>query len=169
MTTPWRIAHSLALHAGLTTMLASGCSSNPPPQAAGTRSDSVAVGYGTQSKDDVSGSVASLSDEQLDGVRAARVEELLQGRVAGVQVFRRANGDLAVRIRGAGSILGNGGEPLYVIDGVPIVTGGFGGALAGIPPADIHRIDVLKDAGATAIYGVRGANGVVLVTTKRRR
>jgi TonB-dependent SusC/RagA subfamily outer membrane receptor len=169
MTTRRQIAHSLALRAGLASMLASGCASNPPAETVAPGPEAVPIGYGTQARENVSGSVASLSDEQLDQVRATRVEELLQGRVAGVQVFRKANGDLSVRIRGAGSILGNSGEPLYVIDGFPVAAGGLGSALAGIPPADIHRIDVLKDAGATAIYGVRAANGVILVTTKRRR
>ncbi len=94
-----------------------------------------------------------------------RVEDLIAGRFAGVEVIRLTNGGSAVRIRGVNTIMGNT-EPLYIIDGLE-VSAGPGGALAGLNPADIARIDVLKDPGSTAIYGIRGANGVILVTTKR--
>jgi TonB-dependent SusC/RagA subfamily outer membrane receptor len=110
--------------------------------------------------------VTVLSEEELDNMRVARVEELLQGRVAGVQVMRTADGDFTIRIRGPHSFHGND-EPLYVVDGMPIPGRGLRSALMGIPPHDIARIEVLKDAGATAIYGSRGANGVIVITTKR--
>ncbi len=102
-------------------------------------------------------------------MRVARVEQLLQGRIAGVQVVRTASGSYSVRIRGAGASFGSG-EPLYVVDGTPLSrTATLSDALAGISPAEIARIDVLKDAGSTAIYGVQGGNGVVLIKTKRGR
>ncbi len=124
----------------------------------------VAIGYGTQRRQDLTGSVSSISEEELERSNPVQVEEALQGRVSGVQVTsaNRAvpGAGLVVRIRGNGSI-GAGNSPLYVIDGVP-VTGG----LNTISPNNIESIEVLKDASATAIYGARGSNGVVLITTK---
>lgn len=102
-----------------------------------------------------------------EGIRRASghsLEEILEGRVSGVSVLRTSNG-IAVRIRGYSSMLG-GNEPLYVLDGIPI-NPGPGGALIGLSPNDIESIKVLKDPSSTALYGVRGANGVVLITTKR--
>ena len=96
--------------------------------------------------------------------RVTRAEELLEGRFPGVEVQRLPNGGIAVRIRGTTSVQGSN-EPLYVLDGTPIEPGP-GGALVGINPADIARIEVLKDIGSTAQYGVRGANGVILITTR---
>jgi TonB-dependent SusC/RagA subfamily outer membrane receptor len=120
-------------------------------------------------RSDVTGAVASLSEEELDGMRVTRVEELLMGRIPGVQVIRTGGGEFSVRVRGAKSF-GFGGteEPLYVIDGMPLVNSGLRAALMGIAPQDIARIDVLKDAGATAAYGSKGANGVILITTRRQ-
>ena len=128
----------------------------------------VSVGYGTQNRRDVTGSVSSISGADIDRWRATRVEELLLGRVAGLQVSRSPSGELSVRIRGAGSFV-NDGEPLYVVDGMPLMTHGIMSAVAGISPQDIERIDVLKDAGSTAIYGTQGANGVILIRTKRHQ
>jgi iron complex outermembrane receptor protein len=93
-----------------------------------------------------------------------RAEELLAGRFPGVEVYR-APGGIAVRIRGSSSVYGSN-EPLYVVDGMPIDPGP-GGALVGINPSDIEKIEVLKDAGSTAQWGVRGANGVIVIKTKR--
>ena len=93
------------------------------------------------------------------------IEEVLAGRIAGVQVGRDATGALTVRIRGGSSINGSN-EPLYVIDGVAIQAGP-GGSLAGINPSDIESIQVLRDAMATAAYGVRGANGVIVIKMKK--
>lgn len=104
------------------------------------------------------------TDSQWVGQSPTRVEELFVGRFPGVEVFRGPNG-LSVRIRGASSVMGSN-EPLYVIDGMTIDPGP-GGALIGLNPADIEKIEVLKDAGSTAMYGVRGANGVILIKTKR--
>lgn len=145
-------------------------------------SEVVVVGYGTQERKDITGSVASVSAEELKQVPIVSLDQGIQGRVSGVQVTQtsgRPGGGVSIRIRGASSING-GNEPLYVIDGFPIyndnrqtdpggVRGAFNppNALASINPNDIESIEILKDASATAIYGSRGANGVVLITTKR--
>jgi TonB-dependent starch-binding outer membrane protein SusC len=93
------------------------------------------------------------------------IEEILAGRIAGVQVGRDETGALTVRVRGGSSINGSN-EPLYVIDGISIQPGP-GGSLAGINPSDIESIQVLRDAMATAAYGVRGANGVIVIKMKK--
>ncbi len=142
----------------------------------------VVVGYGTVLKRDLTGSVSSVKVEDDVSRAAATVDQLLQGRASGVQVIQNAanpNSGVSVRIRGTNSLRGNN-EPLYVVDGVIISsagedvgavgTGNTGqdpqSGLNGINPRDIERIEILKDASATAIYGSRGANGVVLITTK---
>ena len=135
------------------------------------------VGYGTAKKSDLTGSVSSIDVEELNSTPLTSLDQGLQGRAAGVQVTQTSGQPGAVatiRIRGGNSLQG-GNEPLYVIDGFPIYNGGgvntpgAGPAvngLASINPNDIESIEVLKDASATAIYGSRGANGVVLITTK---
>ncbi|UOG77096.1 TonB-dependent receptor [Hymenobacter tibetensis] len=126
--------------------------------------DVVVVGYGTQRKRDVTGSVASISAEQVAETPIARVDQILQGRVSGVQVTQtnsEPGGNVSIRIRGTNSI-NTGNEPLFVVDGFP-----GGGDLNSINPSDIESVEILKDASATAIYGSRGANGVVLITTKK--
>lgn len=101
-----------------------------------------------------------------DGKReVSRVEELLEGR-PGVEVLRTADGGYSVRIRGVGSFMSSE-EPLWVVDGVPVDLRGRG--LSWLNPADVARIEVLKNATDTAIYGVRGSNGVIVITTKRPR
>lgn len=145
----------------------------------------VVIGYGTKKKSDLTGSVSSVTGEELRNSLTTNVDQALQGRVAGVQVTQNSGapgGAASIRIRGSNSLsLSN--EPLYVIDGIPFqgdgaATAGFDWAggengqsrvnpLSTINPADIVSIDVLKDASATAIYGSRGANGVVIITTKR--
>ena len=107
---------------------------------------------------------ASLSGDDLRDVKVARVEEMLEGRFAGVEVTRLPSGGIAVRIRGSTSVNGSN-EPLYVVDGQP-VQAEAGGALRWLNPHDVERIQVLKDIGSTSFYGVRGANGVILITTK---
>ncbi|MXV51889.1 SusC/RagA family TonB-linked outer membrane protein [Pedobacter sp. HMF7647] len=143
--------------------------------------DVVIVGYGTQRKSDVTGSVSSVPRENLNQVSPS-VDNLLRGAAPGVQVTQSSGqpgASASIRIRGGNSITG-GNEPLYVIDGFPIYndngntsTGAGSGAgtnaLSTINPSDIESIDILKDASATAIYGSRGANGVVLITTKKGR
>ncbi|HMJ67625.1 MAG TPA: TonB-dependent receptor [Cyclobacteriaceae bacterium] len=126
----------------------------------------VVVGYGTQKKSDVTGAVASISEKSLREMPAVTSPaQLLQGRVSGVDVTNAGNrpGDgVAIQIRGKRSFAA-GNDPLFVIDGIPVT----GDALNSINPSDIVSMDVLKDASSTAIYGSRGANGVIIVTTKR--
>ncbi len=106
-----------------------------------------------------------MTAEDIERTPIVPLEELLTARVAGVWIARTADGGIAVRIRGATSVTGNN-EPLYVLDGMPIQAGP-NGSLTGIVPNDIASIEVLKDATATAMYGVRGANGVIIIKTKR--
>lgn len=147
--------------------------------------ETVVVGYGTAKKSDLTGAVGSVTAEQIRSSVFTNFDQALQGRVAGVQVTQNSGapgGAASIRIRGANSITGSS-EPLYVIDGIPFQGDGSGvsgfdwagGAngqnrvnpLAAINPNDIVSIEVLKDASASAIYGARAANGVILVTTKR--
>ena len=111
----------------------------------------------------MTGSISSLRPEETDAA-VTQVVQMLE-RVPGLTVIHLSNGDISLRIRGTRSLQGDN-EPLLVIDGVP-AQGAIGASLAGLAPHDIARIDVLKDAGSTAIYGIRGANGVILITTKR--
>ncbi len=141
----------------------------------------VVVGYGTQKRSDFTGSVSSIPTE-LKGLVVTSADKLLQGAISGVQVTQstgQPGGGTSVRIRGGTSIIA-GNEPLYVIDGFPVyngdaitdagVTSGPSiNPLSSLNPADIESIDVLKDASATAIYGSRGANGVILITTKNSK
>ncbi|RYD94866.1 MAG: SusC/RagA family TonB-linked outer membrane protein, partial [Sphingobacteriales bacterium] len=123
----------------------------------------VVVGYGTQKKSSITGSVSKLENENLDEVTSSRVDKSLQGRIAGLQIQNITSevGEAPqIRIRGLGSISASS-NPLVVVDGFPIENG-----LEYINPSTIESIEVLKDASSTAIYGSRGANGVILVTTK---
>jgi TonB-dependent SusC/RagA subfamily outer membrane receptor len=106
----------------------------------------------------------TLEADDVRDLRVARAEELLVGRFPGVEVIPIAGGGVSVRIRGATS-LALSTEPLYVVDGMPI-NAEPGGALKWLDPHDIQKIEVLKDIGSTAFYGIRGANGVILITTK---
>ena len=137
-----------------------------------TLSEVVVIGYGTQEKKDITGAVASVKNEEFNKGIMNSPEQLLQGKVAGVNVTS-ASGEpgspQAITIRGAGSVR-SGSTPLFVVDGLALDNSGTGGAtnpLNFLNPQDIETIDVLKDASATAIYGARGANGVVLITTKK--
>lgn len=134
----------------------------------------VVVGYGTQQRKDVTGAVASLKGSAVTDQPVASFDQALAGKVSGVQVTV-SSGILGqaprIRIRGTNSI-SSGADPLYVLDGVPIITGNQGANTANNPlgdinPNDIQSIDVLKDGSATAIYGSRGSNGVIIITTKR--
>ncbi|WP_027137435.1 SusC/RagA family TonB-linked outer membrane protein [Gaetbulibacter saemankumensis] len=145
----------------------------------------VVVGYGTVKKSDLTGSVTSIKTEDINQGVNASVDQMLLGRAAGVNVVQNSSepgGGISINIRGSSSFTA-GTEPLYVIDGLPIsnasLTSGTGSGfpnsrtssnpLSSINPNDIQSIEILKDASATAIYGSRGANGVVLVTTKKGR
>jgi TonB-dependent starch-binding outer membrane protein SusC len=137
----------------------------------------VVVGYGTQKKGDLTGAISSVP-EHLLSQPISSIDRALQGAVTGVQVTPTSGqpgGGVSIRIRGGSSITG-GNEPLYVVDGFPltpsssaagITTGAEVNPLSTINPNDIESIDILKDASATAIYGSRGANGVVIITTKK--
>ncbi|MBZ4043000.1 SusC/RagA family TonB-linked outer membrane protein [Flavobacterium hibisci] len=152
--------------------------------------DVVVIGYGTQKRGDINGAVSSVKAVDIADSRQVTVDQMLQGRAAGVVVTNNSGqpgGNVSIRIRGATSLSGSN-EPLYIIDGVPFsgdatnsstsgkpIAGGYVGGNAGsvtvsplslINPNDIESFDVLKDASATAIYGSRGANGVVVITTK---
>ena len=142
-------------------------------------SEVVVIGYGTVKKSDLTGSVASIKGESVKEFPVTSVDQAIQSRAPGVQVTQASaapGGGVSVRIRGSNSI-NSGSEPLYVIDGFPIYPDnnvyGLGGnrrssnVLASINPNDIESIEILKDASATSIYGSRGSNGVVLITTKR--
>lgn len=129
-----------------------------------TLNDVIVVGYGTQKKADVTGAISSISPKALKEVPVTSVSQMLQGRAAGVYVLNSGNkpgAGVTVQIRGKRSF-NAGNDPLYVIDGVPIT-----GGLNDINPSDVASIEVLKDASATAIYGSRGANGVIIITTAR--
>lgn len=133
----------------------------------------VVVGYGTQKKGDVTGSITSVKGEVLNEIPVASLEQSLSGRMSGVQVINGSGvpgSGATIRVRGVGTV--NNNEPLYVIDGI-ILGNVAGGSQSGVSPlslinpSDIESIDVLKDASATAIYGARAGNGVVIITTKR--
>jgi TonB-linked SusC/RagA family outer membrane protein len=123
----------------------------------------VVIGYGSQKRSDLTGSVSSVSGRELSRIAVPRMDQALQGQAPGVQITNvqsQPGGEVAIRIRGQNSISGNN-NPLIVIDGI------LGGDLRMINPQDIESLEVLKDASATAIYGSRGSNGVILVTTRR--
>ncbi|UOB18805.1 SusC/RagA family TonB-linked outer membrane protein [Abyssalbus ytuae] len=148
----------------------------------------VVIGYGTTTVKDATGSVASVTSEDFNGGVIASPEQLIQGKTAGVQITQTSGepgAGIDIRIRGTNSVRSNN-NPLFVVDGVPLagdatsaggadITGGEGGTsqsrnpLNFLNPSDIESISVLKDASATAIYGSRGANGVVIITTKSGR
>lgn len=125
----------------------------------------VVVGYGTQKKSDVTGSMVNIGEEQLNNRPVNNAFEALQGKAAGVDITSNERpGQIgSIRIRGERSLTG-GNTPLYVVDGVPLMSAS---GIETLNPRDIESIDILKDASATAIYGSRGANGVILVTTKQ--
>ncbi len=137
----------------------------------------IVVGYGVQRKKEVTGSIAKVDSKEITDIPAPSFEAALQGKAAGVQVTQGsglAGSGSVIRVRGIASISA-GGDPLYVVDGIPIVQDYFlagnrgafnNNPLATINPNDIASVEVLKDAAATGIYGSRGANGVILITTK---
>ncbi|MEO9004600.1 MAG: TonB-dependent receptor, partial [Ginsengibacter sp.] len=126
-------------------------------------SEVVVVGYGTQRKTDLTGAISTISAKEYADQPVSRIDQVLQGRAPGVQVTQNSGapgGDVRIRIRGANSILGNN-DPLYVVDGF------VGADFNTVNPNDIASIQILKDAASTSIYGSRGANGVVIITTKK--
>ena len=144
----------------------------------------VVIGYGSVDKKDLTGSVTSIKPTEEIAEQSRGVEDIIRGQAAGVQVSNNSNepgGSISVKIRGLSSLTTNS-QPLYVVDGIIMDTAtedvnnplsGYnapqGGGIAGINPEDVESIEVLKDASATAIYGSRGANGVIIITTKKGR
>jgi TonB-linked outer membrane protein, SusC/RagA family len=131
-----------------------------------TLSEIVVVGYGTQKKSDITGSIVSINEKSLREVPVANLSQALQGRGSGIDIQKGSGNSKpgtapVIRIRGARSI-GADNDPLFVVDGIP-----YNGNINDINPDDVVSVEVLKDASSTAIYGSRGANGVILVTTKR--
>ena len=127
-----------------------------------TLQEAVAIGYGSVRKKDLTGSVATVSSEALQAVPVANASEALTGKMAGVNITTTEgspDAEVKIRVRGGGSITGDN-TPLFIVDGFPVES------ISDIPASDIEDITVLKDASSTAIYGSRGANGVILVTTK---
>jgi TonB-linked SusC/RagA family outer membrane protein len=131
------------------------------PEATTELDDIVVIGYGVQKKSDLTGAVASVSNEKLNEMPANSLDQALQGRASGVSVTPNTGmpgGDVSIQIRGISSI--NGTEPLVIVDGVR-------SSLSNLNPGDIERVEILKDASSAAIYGATGGNGVILVTTKK--
>lgn len=124
----------------------------------------IVVGYGTQRKRDVTGSIVSISERALREVPSSNLQGALQGKAAGLEIQTTGTtpgSDMQIRVRGIRSINGSN-APLIILDGIP-----FDGSMTDINPDDVSSIDILKDASATAIYGSRGANGVILISTKK--
>jgi TonB-linked SusC/RagA family outer membrane protein len=133
-------------------------------EAAKKLDEVIVVGYGQQKRRDITGAISSVSSKALSEVPVNSPAQALQGRIAGLDAVTTGNqpgSDVTIRIRGNRSFSA-GNDPLYVVDGIPLT-----GGINDINPNDIESIDVLKDASATAIYGSRGANGVILITTRR--
>lgn len=143
-------------------ILAAACAGSAPRSGAGL--DEVSVGYGVQDRRDVTGAISSIDADDIAESGEGRLEDVLRDRVPGLQISRMRNGDVSIRIRGTRSLLATN-EPLIVVDGMALNRAAS--VLSMLAPASIARVDVLKDAGATAAYGSRGANGVILITTKR--
>jgi TonB-linked SusC/RagA family outer membrane protein len=132
-----------------------------------TLQEVVIVGYGEVKKSDLTGAVAQIKGDNLNKTIASNVDQLLQGKMAGVQVIAPSGepgADVTVRIRGISTLNGGSSSPLVVIDGFPV---GDAGNIKQLNPADIESIEVLKDASSAAIYGSRGANGVIMITTRK--
>jgi TonB-dependent SusC/RagA subfamily outer membrane receptor len=164
------VKQSLKVLGGLALLGLIGCGGQGLAPA-GPKPGEVDVGYGTQPKDKVSGAVTSVSGDGVAAVTPLRLEELLKGKSAGLQIVTKADGSQALRIRGGNASLMEGTseqEPLIVVDGIQIPVNDLASALAGLTPADIKQVDVLKDVASTSIYGLKGAAGVIVISTRRR-
>jgi len=142
--------------------LMTACAATRSAEGGPTESGAVGVGYGDVQEEHIVGSVTSSRTEDQEMVHS-RTVALMLARIPGVRVVELSGGQMSVRIRGTNSILA-GEEPLYVIDGMVVQSGA---GILGLSPSTIESITVLKDAGSTAIYGSRGANGVILIKTKK--
>ena len=152
----------------LAVMFLAGCALTGPPRTqAPAPEDEVSVGYGTQPKGRVTGAVTSISLTHADA-RVLQLVDVLEARVPGLEVIRLPGETYSLRIRGARSSGPNptDDEPLLVIDDLPVPRGSLRATLAGLAMRDVARIDVLKDAAATSVYGFGGAGGVIIITTK---
>jgi TonB-dependent SusC/RagA subfamily outer membrane receptor len=150
-------------------LVLAGCHSSPsdtsrPKPSPTPSAGSVQVGYGSQDKRDVTAAVSSASGEKMRANSPRTVADMLIGRFPGVEVRQQANGTPSIRIRGSRSFRSSE-EPLIVVDGIPQVNGGQ--SLMDLSPRDVESIDVLKDAAATSVFGSRGANGVILISTRK--
>jgi len=139
-----------------------GCGSSAPTQSP-PRDDAVHTGYSTEKRSESTTSTSSVTPSQADKNNARDLSDLLQGRAAGVEVSQ-SGGGVRILIRGPSSFLADN-TPLYVVDGIPVSPGPDG--VVPVNPRDVRSITVLKDAGSTAIYGSRGANGVIVIETGR--
>jgi len=150
-------------------MVACGRAGSEEPEAPAPEAE-VAADSGAQSRNQPMGAVTTFVPTEADK-RVARLGDMLIGRVPGLEVRRLGNGSYTLRIRGPRTLRGSvvDEEPLLVLDGTPIPKGSLSSTLNVLVPHDIARIDVLRDASSTSIYGLRGANGVIVVTTKRPR
>lgn len=161
-----RNAPVLLLCCGLAVTLLAGCARTQAlPEEEQTDENSIMIPYSKIDRSDLTYSVVQLDEEDIGNRTVMRVEELIEGRVSGVNVIHRGSGRVSVQIRGVSTFFGNT-EPLWVVDGMPVMLGPDG--MNWLNPRDVDSISVLKGPMA-AIYGSRGANGVILIKTKRGR
>ncbi len=151
----------------LSVQFLAGCGLRPAMPSPRPQPEEIPIGYGTRPSEDVTGAVSSVSSQELEAGHFADMVEFLQGRVPGLQVVRLSGGSVSLRIRGPQQSLMGSGEPLLVIDGMPVTPGNMVSALRSIRPKDVENVQVLKDVSSTSIYGALGANGVILIRMKR--
>jgi TonB-dependent SusC/RagA subfamily outer membrane receptor len=154
--------HCPWLFGALALLFVTGCATGPAP--AGGPSSDVDIGYGTVDEDQVTGSVSTVQGEDTEADRPRTLVEMLS-RLPGVRVIERAYGETSVRIRGGSTSFQANEDPLFVVDGVMMQSAAS--VFRNVNPNQIQSISVLKDAGQTAMYGARGANGVILITMKK--
>lgn len=146
-------------------LLAVACSSPGLPPA-GPKPGETDIGYDTKPTEKTTGAVTTVPTEKTGANRPFTLEELLRGKVAGLQVLRGPGGTTVYRIRGQNSLLSDK-EPLFVVDGVQMNSLGAERAISGLTLSDIRQVDVLKDVASTSVYGTAAAGGVILITTRR--
>lgn len=159
---------ALGLTIASSALLLASCGGSNPFRAHGGSfrgPNEVAVPYGTQDKEDVTGAVTTVNPRVTDNLRD--VLDMLRGHVAGLYVNELPSGEIQMRLRGGTQSLSSDGSPLLVIDDMPVGPRGIRYALKGLSPHDVESIQVLKDISTTAVYGTRGANGVILIYLKR--
>jgi len=163
----WLTSKVVAILGGATLLALSACGGPGLPPAGPTPEKEVDIGYGSQPKEKTTGAVTSVSGTEIAGSQSVRLDELLRGRAAGLQVIPRADGGYTFRIRGLSTIGPEQPEPLFVVDGSQVSARNIEAALSGLTRDDIRQVDVLKDIASTSIYGTRGVGGVIVITTKR--